>query len=87
MRSLQLLAIALAIGGCVSAVNDKSKVNIQKRAAFDLGCQDVQLSPLQDDMGYVKIWGATGCGRKSSYMRSGDIWVLESLDGKAVTSE
>jgi hypothetical protein len=84
----QALTATLMLGGCTGYTlrdNATQAEVIRKRAAFDLACPDDKLQIVQvetDSSGWVKTFGAIGCGQRASYVRferaSGPVWNLES---------
>jgi len=73
------LALVIMIGACGASMQ-----NLRRRAAFDLGCDTVQVQNLGDD-----AYGVSGCGKRATYIESCEVdafgsptscsWVLNAL--------
>jgi hypothetical protein len=74
-KTFLIVSGALLLVGCAGA-RERIRGDLRKRAAFDLQCpeEQIQLTELGD------FWtqGATGCGRRATYIRTSDAWVLNS---------
>lgn len=88
MQSKYFLTALLWVGGCAAIYNNKAEEVLGKRAAFDLGCHNVDLTPLEKTAGVVLTYGVHGCGRKATYVRAASgAWVLNSADGGAAVGD
>ena len=64
---IKFLPVLLLITGCASTSYKQEK--IKKRATFDLNCPDEQIQVQELDGSFgTTIWGASGCGRRASYL-------------------
>ena len=64
-----MIAIVAGASGCGASI-------VPQRAAFDFGCQESQISLVDAGAGAV---GATGCGKKATYIYvNGTGWVRNS---------
>ncbi len=88
MRNKYLLTALLWVGGCASMYNEKAEEDLTRRAAFDLGCEGVDFTPLEETQGIVMTYGVRGCGRKATYVRAPTgAWVLNVVDGEPVAGD
>ena len=66
---------ALLLVGCAGA-RERIRGDLLKRAAFDLQCPEEQIQ--LTELGGFTTQGATGCGKRATYVRGNVSWVLNS---------
>jgi hypothetical protein len=86
LRHFLLAALSMTLVGC-GASNSDLRTRLDARAKFDLNCPNVDFVPLETDVGLVRSYGVTGCGRRATYVLSGanSDWYMNSSDGNAVS--
>ncbi len=77
--------LSIAFGSCVHSrrwfvKSSGGKPVLQKRASFDLFCPANQLRfvPLGHPSLPYEVVGVTGCGRRATYVRIRQIWLLDA---------
>jgi len=85
-----VIAAALALG----ALGCNHTKALEKRAAFDLSCQQLQYTCLEERFdGACLTMGVEGCGRKATYVwvqtgQDGSYkWLMNSVDGSPAPSQ
>lgn len=81
-----LFAFGLACSACGPS-NADLRSKLENRAAFDLGCQSLQLTALESTNGYVTTYGVIGCGHRATYVLNAQTlsWVMNVSDGAAAS--
>ena len=89
LRTLPILTLTLAFvtSACTLGVSNQGlRKKLDKRAAFDLECKELEFIPLEETNGYTTSYGVVGCGRRVTYVlnASSRSWVM-NVDGGAPT--
>jgi outer membrane biogenesis lipoprotein LolB len=74
-KTLLTISAALLLVGC-AAGRERIRDDLRKRAAFDLQCPEEQIQ--LTELGDFFTQGATGCGKRATYVRGNVSWVLNS---------
>lgn len=78
MRSVILTClVGLTLCGCASFANRKTAA-VRTRAAFDMACaaDQLQITPLSNEMMERATYGVTGCNKKASYVYAPSIGAM-----------
>jgi hypothetical protein len=76
-----MVACAGALSGCVT--NESLRAQLERRAAYDLRCEQLQLTPLEERGTTIASYGVAGCGQRATYVlqRSTGTWVMNVITG------